>query len=621
MKKIICALLIVLMIISLCACSNSEQTSNDDQSYESDTESSYDEVEDDTEDENPELDIENTDTYKLAEGSSAFNENGVAWARIEDEESNEIKTALINTNGEILHIIDFFEDYENPAYGTPFINGLSAVYQYDGSSFPSFTIVNESGKEVYSSDDLYMCGQAEDGTFILAKHDSGFDSDKWYAYLLDTDLKLTKTKIELDEEAIEQGDSIETIQALSDGVYYFPCSESILNVPLKKYFPLDTGDEPIKIYGHDKKYAYLSYVNFYHYPIDKLKNVKSAKEIEKSVSSVAISGYYKSKDNDGNASCFIKQWKNGSIYYSNGTHNKKYIDIKGKTIFNFPKVSKDASIDDVDDFSGKYAAMYMTGADENLYVSIVDEKGKMQYDPVQVSNDTHCSCDGYVFFYSSSDGAYSVIAPDGSEKEIGDNLSGLNGPIAHTATGENSQHSVSNIYYGIEIGGGYIFYREEEYKYVSTDGKTTIDEVTANYNSDGNLVYTDKDGKTVVNSSDSKKEDYSDEESTDDNTSDTTTAQKDYINIDNFSIIGKWKNIGTDTYGQAQKGAIIIFNGTNCNFFSPKDTYAFYKDGDDYTLDCTSPLADTVSFTVKIVDEDNIDVVNGSNIVELKRVS
>ena len=100
-----------------------------------------------------------------------------------------------------------------------------------------------------------------------------------------------------------------------------------------------------------------------------------------------------------------------------------------------------------------------------------------------------------------------------------------------------------------------------------------------------------------------------------------TETQKSYLNVSDYSIVGKWKNVGEYTFGQAQKGAIIVFDGVNCNFFSPRDTYAFYKNGDNFRLDCTSPLADTVSFTVKIIDENNIDIFNGSDIVELKRVN
>lgn len=97
-------------------------------------------------------------------------------------------------------------------------------------------------------------------------------------------------------------------------------------------------------------------------------------------------------------------------------------------------------------------------------------------------------------------------------------------------------------------------------------------------------------------------------------------AYTGYIMLDDFSIDGKWKNIGAATWGQAQEGAIITFNGTSCNYFSPVDSYAFYLEDGDYHLDCTSPLGDTVSSVVKIVDEDNIDIYSGSAIIELTRV-
>ena len=88
----------------------------------------------------------------------------------------------------------------------------------------------------------------------------------------------------------------------------------------------------------------------------------------------------------------------------------------------------------------------------------------------------------------------------------------------------------------------------------------------------------------------------------------------------NFAIEGKWKNVGKGTFGQAQEGAIVVFDGRNCNFFSPADTYAFYKDGNQYVLDCTSPLADTLSFTVDVLNDDEITISNSSSTVQLKRV-
>lgn len=85
----------------------------------------------------------------------------------------------------------------------------------------------------------------------------------------------------------------------------------------------------------------------------------------------------------------------------------------------------------------------------------------------------------------------------------------------------------------------------------------------------------------------------------------------------NFVIEGKWKQYGNVTYGQAQNGAIIVFNGMQCNFYSPQDTYAFYKEGGSYKLDITSFLfAENESYPVVIIDNDNITIKG----VSLRRV-
>jgi len=89
-----------------------------------------------------------------------------------------------------------------------------------------------------------------------------------------------------------------------------------------------------------------------------------------------------------------------------------------------------------------------------------------------------------------------------------------------------------------------------------------------------------------------------------------------------FSIEGKWKNTGSYTYGQVQNGAIVSFDGTNCNVVSPADTYAFYKNGSNYRLDCTTMLfSETQSFTVKVTDKNHISIYVGNNSLDLSRIS
>lgn len=95
-----------------------------------------------------------------------------------------------------------------------------------------------------------------------------------------------------------------------------------------------------------------------------------------------------------------------------------------------------------------------------------------------------------------------------------------------------------------------------------------------------------------------------------------------YTAFEDFAIEGKWKSIGTYGFGQAQPGAIVIFDGTHCNFYSPSDTYALYQEDGVWRLDCTDFLfAITVSFTVEIVDNDNIHIYYGTDVTELKRVN
>lgn len=88
-----------------------------------------------------------------------------------------------------------------------------------------------------------------------------------------------------------------------------------------------------------------------------------------------------------------------------------------------------------------------------------------------------------------------------------------------------------------------------------------------------------------------------------------------------FVIEGSWLSVGSEGFGQAQPGLTVAFDGTHCNFFSPYDTYAFYQENGQWKLDCTSFLfAETLSFSVEIIDADSINVYYGSSCTELSRI-
>lgn len=94
------------------------------------------------------------------------------------------------------------------------------------------------------------------------------------------------------------------------------------------------------------------------------------------------------------------------------------------------------------------------------------------------------------------------------------------------------------------------------------------------------------------------------------------------VTTSEFTIEGTWKNTGESTFGQAQSGSIITFDGTHCNYYSPCDTYALYFENGEWTLDCVSYIfAETLRFRVDVINEDTIDIYYGSEAVRLERIS
>jgi len=61
----------------------------------------------------------------------------------------------------------------------------------------------------------------------------------------------------------------------------------------------------------------------------------------------------------------------------------------------------------------------------------------------------------------------------------------------------------------------------------------------------------------------------------------STSNQGNVSNQDSTSLEGSYKVL-EGTYGQAQKGAAIVFSGGHCNLLSPNDTYAF--NGSELTI-------------------------------------
>lgn len=71
----------------------------------------------------------------------------------------------------------------------------------------------------------------------------------------------------------------------------------------------------------------------------------------------------------------------------------------------------------------------------------------------------------------------------------------------------------------------------------------------------------------------------------------------------------------------AQPSSLVSFDGINCNIYSPKDTYAFYRKKEKLILECTSILTrDTIPFKGEILDEDAVHLHSGEHVTELYRL-
>ncbi len=235
-------------------------------------------------------------------------------------------------------------------------------------------------------------------------------------------------------------------------------------------------------------------------------------------------------------------------------------------------------------FHNGYCVLSIQNADRADYITVIDTDGNQLFAPIKNSD----AGDRYGFV---SDG-YFVMTSKPSNVEKFDPLY-----YQFRQGGENCYITLEGEIYDYELNHGCIFPFSDGYSLVCTD-----------WYSDEYMFIDTNFNDAFPQSSNGQ------------NNENGKAIEKTYVTMNNFSIEGKWKSVGSYGFGQAQPGAIVAFDGTNCNFFSPSDTYAFYADGNDYRLECTSFMStSTAAFTVKIIDADHIDVYYGDNITELQR--
>lgn len=566
MRKILSIIISALMIVLLVGCSNSNNNSSE---YVAPTGANENSESERVTEALTEAATE-VPTEGIGEKLSEYKPidtfaNGFIWVEYKKD-----KKGLMNDSGKIVYSVS------KDAQTNPVLEDGYTFFNLKNDKLYTNTIIDKEGKETFTlqdtDDEAFKIWAQGDGIFLVSQQQSGFADIKYNIYTINSQGEMIGTK----KEAEKQPTSVTYIGNKMFFISFEQYGKSDFNVlncnndnyyllnGSRNYYPIYNGTGYIfSLIYHDSEFRYENYYGSITY--DDISSEQAWKNWQ-SNHSTDIKTYDKLKKDLDYIQEGYRIDKSKEQSYIVG-YDDKYIEL--------PKFPETTSVEEFDVFSGGYLPIFLKGADSKFYVTIVDTSGKQKYEPVKISEanwfsgfSRFCS-NGSVLVFENKQ--YNLVDVSGNLKQLSINPSG------------NVQG----------YDGNYVYHSKGIWNL--NDNK----ELTAYFPIKSNTGFNSSDDSSV----------------------DSTANQKNYIIKNDFSIIGKWKNVGTYTFGQAQKGSIISFDGTNCNFFSPKDTYAFYKNGDNYKLDCTSPLADTVSFTVKIVDENNIDVFNVSDIVELKRVS
>ena len=608
MKKVLSIIISAVMIVLLVGCSNSSNNSSEYVAPTEANESSENEQMTEAPTEVPtELEPIVESRHSIKEIITPFSEDR-AWVTYVDND-NELNYGVIDTNGYLVYSIKQSEvgDGWYSITASEFKDGVSCLHVDNSSSFskakPGMIIVNNKGNVVFDSretDDTinYFYWGYGDETFLIVKQVADFSSNTGYICEMNTSGEIEK-ETKLEEKYVFDDDYHSkwltgSFRYYGEGIFLGGYLDMIYNKNNQELF--QTYEET----GATSKG--IPFLRFYDVFEDSktIGSTTTSDRWDDSVSEIRsiapsdLTNYEKWMSYCDNQKIIwgpnikINYLSEGLI---NNTEDNEYYKIKkgiydydGRLIAEYPS---EWNIEQGDGFSNGLAALKIKGADKKYYVTVVDKGGKKQYEPIKVDDCTFPAWHGYI--HVKIDNEEVIISPTGEKTT----LNALNQLGEDYVIGEVT---VQNGFQKIKND------KTDKFDTFSGIDGTTINNVIklSNY---------EEVSKSGVKSSASVTE------------TTETIISKSYQTVNNYDITGKWKNVGTYTFGQAQKESIISFDGTNCNFFSPKDTYAFYKNGDNYKLDCTSPLADTVSFTVKIIDENNIDIFNGSDIVELTRVS
>ena len=511
--------------------------------------------------------------------------DGLAWVQYLEEDERKV-TAVIDVSGDIRFTLP---EGMNPDYMGQFKNG----YAYYRTSDDYEVIIDDEGNEHYSTKGLaddrnwsHIIGQAN-GLFLCYSMSSGMEHLEYAVSLVRADGTLVNSYSFGDFNAQLPYDKV---GYFGDG--WYKCSDSrYVNFERQISERITNinggvGDGTV-LHGTFEDGNIVGVSSSWNWPVIVDTNLDTTQFVEspffEELSKCQIIGNY--------VLCADDNWGTMSSFHSFASVT--YCDLYGNEICqitDYPTLKKAYTA-----FYGDYAVLFIMGADSHMYMTVIDRNGQIQFEPYDI---TDAEVMGERVYYNhlilrNAVGDYVLMDMDG-----------------------NIVHSISADFPGCEIQRFNMMNEGFVAVTYQIDG-----EVYAKYYPIEEAVSLGEDVYNVgLLKLETEEEEESENTETEDDASDDP-YEYTYVYLRDFSIEGKWKSVGDSGFGQAQPGAIVAFDGTNCNFFSPKDTYAFYQDGDTYKLDVTSYLfADTLTFTVNTIDEDHIVITSGQTVTELERI-
>lgn len=471
------------------------------------------------------------------------------------------RTGVIDTDGKLVYQAD-----SQLFYVSQFQDGL-AFYRKDDTVESPCGIIDAEGNVLFESkishDGGYLILAYGNGHFFAAQHIQSFDTDEWRYGTIDkngnvlNEMQASDENFDL-ENWVDDVNTWPAIRYIGENFIVLP--SGLYNISTAHFSPF-----PRNAWCMEKTVG-----NFYKgYTAIVLDGVDFAYIIDTDYEEQLCESYDELQN--------VVSKKEG--FYSDSSYGEGLIFGDGGYSDGIGYYDKDwnlaISLEQYREnrieggaFSGGYAPITMQGADGDWYAAVIDRQGNLAYSPVridQIINHVSLNDSQNGYFQVTIDDETKIIEPNGKVSTPGtDDLSMLN-----------------DFSFG-DVGDGLICCMDVDdgcWSYIRLDGSGMIDCV-----------------KLMSGGTESDAESQTDS----------------YIVPDSYDIMGKWKNIGESGFGQAQPGAVIVFDGNRCNFYSPNDTYAFSFDGEKYVLTLTTPLGESLEKTVNIIDDDNIEIAGAS---------